>query len=116
VPAALLAAGALVETHEGNFPPAALDEDWLPIVGQRGWVVLTKDERIRYRAAEKRAIAQNGIRAFFLVPRGLTGPENGAVFVRALRRMERFCIGNSPPFIAKVFRNGTVRLWERPTV
>jgi hypothetical protein len=75
---------------------------------------LTKDDKIRYRAAEKRAIAQNQIRAFFLVPRTLTGLENGEVFVKALRRMDRFCVGNQPPFIAKVFRNGSVRLWERP--
>ena len=104
----------MVEIHEGNFPPAAPDEDWLPIIGQNGWVLLTKDEKIRYRAAEKRAIAQHLIRAFFLVPTKLTGPENGEVFVKALRRMERFCVGNQPPFIAKVFRNGTVKLWERP--
>ncbi len=104
----------MVETHEGSFPAAAADEEWLPIVGQRGWVLLTKDEKIRYRAAQKRAIAQNLVRAFFLVPKNLTGPENGEVFVRALRRMERFSIGNRPPFIAKVFRNGTVKLWERP--
>lgn len=84
------------------------------MVGQRGWVVLTKDERIRYRLTEKRAIAQAGVRAFFLVPKNLTGPQNGEVFVRALARITKFCVGNQPPFIAKVFRNGSVKMWERP--
>lgn len=75
---------------------------------------MTKDERIRYRLTEKRAIAQAKVRAFFLVPKGLTGPQNGAIFATALARMTRFCTGNQPPFIAKVFRNGSVKMWERP--
>lgn len=87
---------------------------WLREVGRRGWVVLTKDDRIRYRMLEKQAIAQARVRAFFLAARNLTGPQNGAVFARALERMEKFCIGNQPPFIAKVFKNGTVKMWERP--
>jgi hypothetical protein len=88
--------------------------EWLRVVGRRGWAVLTKDDRIRYREAEKRAIAEAQVRAFFLAPRGLTGPENGQVFVRALGRMVAFCAGNRPPFIAKVFASGDVKLWERP--
>ena len=63
---------------------------------------------------EKQAIARAKVRTFFLVPRGLSGPENGAVLAKASARMTRFCIGNQPPFIAKVFRNGTVKMWERP--
>ncbi|MGH7353781.1 MAG: hypothetical protein ACRELS_04285 [Candidatus Rokuibacteriota bacterium] len=114
VPNALRAAGALVETHEGNFAPDAPDDHWIPEVGRHGWIVLSKDERMRYRLAEKRAIAQAGVRAFFLVPKGLTGPENGRILAGAVTRMTRFAIGNNPPFIAKVFRNGTVKMWERP--
>lgn len=78
--------------------------------------MLTKDEKIRYRVTEKRAITRAGVRAFFLVPKGLTGPQNGEVFARALNRMTKFCIGNQPPFIAKVFRDGKVKIWEHPKV
>lgn len=89
-------------------------DQWIPDVGRRGWILLSKDEKIRYRLAEKRAIAQAAVRAFFLVPKGLTGPENGRILASALERMRNFSIGNRPPFIAKVFRNGTVKMWERP--
>ena len=68
-----------METHDGNFAPGAPDDEWIREVGRRGWIVLSKDEKIRYRVAEKRAIAQAAIRAFFLVPKGLTGPENGRI-------------------------------------
>ncbi len=114
VPNALRAVGARVETHEGNFAPDAPDDQWIRAVGQRGWIVLSKDEKIRYRLPERRAIAQAAVRAFFLVPKGLTGPENGRILANAVRRMTRFATGNQPPFIAKVFRNSTVKMWERP--
>jgi len=114
VPNALRAAGALVETHEGHFAADAPDDQWIPEVGRHGWIVLSKDEKMRYRLAEKRAIAQARVRAFFLVPKGLTGPENGRILAGAVARMTRFAIGNKAPFIAKVFRNGTVKMWERP--
>jgi hypothetical protein len=35
-------------------------EDWLRIAGERGWVVLTRDDRIRYRPAEQRALIEAG--------------------------------------------------------
>jgi len=102
-----------VETHEGHFPSDAADETWLTEVGRQDWVVLLKDDRIRYRLAEKQALARARVRAFFLVPKGLTGPENGAIFAKAHTRIQRCSLGNPAPFIAKVSGNGTVRIWER---
>lgn len=34
------------------------------------------------------------------------------VFVEARAKMERFAQGNPPPFIAKVDKRGTVRIWK----
>ncbi len=103
-----------METHDGNFAPDAPDSQWIEEVGRRGWIVLSKDEKIRYRLPERRAIAQAAVRAFLLVPKGLTGPENGRILAYAVRRMTNFASGNKPPFIAKVFRNAAVKMWERP--
>ena len=47
MPEALRAAGAQVEIHDDNFPQGALDVEWLPEVGRRGWVLLPKDREIR---------------------------------------------------------------------
>jgi hypothetical protein len=41
-------------------------EECLPEVGRRGWVVLTRDRRMRYRAHERAALMQAGVRAFVL--------------------------------------------------
>lgn len=47
-----------------QVPRATPDEDWLPIVGQAGWVVITRDRRIRSRPVERLRFEQHGVRAF----------------------------------------------------
>jgi hypothetical protein len=56
IPNALRDAGALVELHDDHFSQDAKDQVWLAEVGKRGWVVLTKDKRLRYRALETNAL------------------------------------------------------------
>lgn len=49
------------------------DVDWLRLAGQHSWPVLMKDERIRYRPAERAALLEHGVRAFCLTSGNLTG-------------------------------------------
>jgi hypothetical protein len=56
------------------------------VVGQRGWVVLTKDRRIRYRPPALAAIATAAVRMFVLSAGDLQGSEMAAAFLRALPR------------------------------
>lgn len=72
---ALRRAGCAVEIHDQHFPQAAKDTEWLPEVGRRGWVVLTKDHHIRTRQNELVALLSAGVAAFVLTSGDLTGPE-----------------------------------------
>jgi predicted nuclease of predicted toxin-antitoxin system len=107
---ALRQAGVDVQVHDDHFHRDAEDEEWLREVGRRGWVVLTRDRRIRYRSHERAALMQAGVRAFVLVAGNLSGPEMGEVFVKALPAMQRFMVRHQPPFIARVTRSGAVSL------
>lgn len=49
-----------------EVPRAALDDEWLPVVAEKGLVVITRDKKIRYRPAEKRAWIDHGVRGFVL--------------------------------------------------
>jgi hypothetical protein len=40
------------------------DTEWLRDAGENGWVVLMKDDKIRYRPAELEALTASGVRAF----------------------------------------------------
>lgn len=49
-----------------EVPRGALDDDWLPVVAEKRLVVITRDKKIRYRPAEKRAWVEHGVRGFVL--------------------------------------------------
>lgn len=99
-----------MEVHDDHFAPDAPDAEWLRVVGTRGWVVLTKDERIRRRPLEREALAAAGVRAFALTARHMTGAEMGTALVRARGAMEDLLRRRRPPFTASVTRHGRVRL------
>lgn len=54
VPDALRKEGIRVEMLHEHFDLATQDTTWLAEVGKRGWVVLTKDQRIRRRRVARR--------------------------------------------------------------
>jgi hypothetical protein len=88
VATALRNAGARVEVHDAHFRPDCPDDEWLPEVGRRGWVVLTKDARIRYRPSERSALERAGVVAMVLTAGNLTGAEMAKLFVKSLGRIE----------------------------
>jgi len=85
------------------------DEDWLRIVGERNWVVLTKDKKIASRRLELLAVAQGNVRLFAFVDGDVLGVVVAQAFVNALENMQRFIRGNQAPFIAKVYQSGLVK-------
>ncbi|MEO0458818.1 MAG: hypothetical protein AAF152_19870 [Cyanobacteria bacterium P01_A01_bin.114] len=109
---ALRASGITVEIHDDHFPQGAQDEDWLPEVGERGWVVLTKDGNIAKRTSERLAVASANIRMFVLVAQNLPGEDMIAVFRKAFPTMRKFARENLSPFIAKVYKSGEVSEWK----
>lgn len=99
-------AGARVEVHDDHFPENATDVDWITGAGQRNWIVLSKDEQIRRNPLERDAIEQARVKAFFLTQQGLSGPEMGEIFVRALPGMVRRATRQPGPFIYTISRSG----------
>lgn len=88
--------------HDDHFPPDAGDEEWLWIVGERGWIVLMKDKRIRRIAIERDALLRSGVRAIVLTAGNLQGPEMAQILVGKLRRIVHIVRTRPAPFIAGV--------------
>jgi predicted nuclease of predicted toxin-antitoxin system len=104
-------AGLNVAIHDDHFAPDAKDEEWLTGAGQKQWIVVTRDERIRYREAEKQAIRRAKVRAFVLAAQGDLRAEMLAdSFLKALPKVRKAIEGEKPPFIAKISRSGDVTL------
>ncbi len=91
------AAGANVEVHDDHFPSDATDEAWLKAVGAKGWIVLTKVSRIRYRPNEISALKEAKAVAVVLVAGNLIGAEMADLFVKTLRKIEHIAGNATPP-------------------
>lgn len=100
----------MVHTLEEHFDPAEADEKWIAEVGKRDWIVITKDRRIRYRQHEKMAVKNAGVALFVLVSSNQRGESMADALLKAVPRLRRFLDSHDRPFIAKVYRDGTLSL------
>ncbi len=110
VPNVLRAAGATVEVHDSHFAENMADPYLLAEIGARGWVLLTKDKRIRWRPMERAALEEAGLAAFILTGGDMTGPQIAQAFKNALPRMTRILAKFSRPLLARVTRSGSVAI------
>lgn len=51
----LRAAGLRVQVHLDHFPGNTPDHEWIPEVGRRGWVLITKDQHVHRNPPERAA-------------------------------------------------------------
>jgi PIN like domain len=80
VPAILkpaLATGEELILLDDHFPPNTLDANWIPVVGSKGWVIITKDSAMRRNPLEINALLAAQTAVFFFsncrVPANLIG-------------------------------------------
>ena len=85
------------------------DERWLRDAGRFGEAVLMKDTRVRYRVAEKSAIAQFRVRCFCLSRQNLRAEEMAARFLDNLHRITEAC-RDEGPFIYAVHEKRSDRI------
>lgn len=107
---ALVQRGVKHERHTQHFQPGTEDAEWLPFVGQRGWILLTKDKHIRFNQLEKTAIRRYHVREFYFSSGNFTGAEMAEILVEALPEMVRIYRRQEPPFIASISKSGKVGL------
>ena len=113
VPSALRQAGATCHVHDDHFAADAPDEVWLRGAGAAGWVVITKDTRIRYREPERAALIAANVRAFVFTTADLNGVEMADMVVKALPAIARLCNRMPAPFIARIGKAGRVNILFR---
>jgi hypothetical protein len=108
VVAALRDAGATVQRLTAIFPKGTPDEVWLAKAGENGWVVLTRDKRIRYRQLERFALQTAKVRAFVFAGGNVTGKDTGEILAKILKKLEKLSRAQSGPFIYTIARSGAL--------
>ena len=102
-PEILAAAGLTVERHRDHFAQDCADEIWLRSIGERRWVALTHDRRIRCKPNELNAVMRNRV-ALLVIIGHAPFPDLARAFVSTLPRIRRFLARHRAPFIGKVYR------------
>jgi hypothetical protein len=102
VPDALRAAGASVVVHDEIFTDTTSDVEWLSECGRRGWVVLTRDGRIRYRPAEIATLRNGGCLVVVVTAKTMTGAGDAALLVRALPNLIELAASSDRPAVYRM--------------
>ena len=107
--------------HDQHFAQDALDDDWLPTVGERRWAVIGQDHSYHKRAAEKLAIVQYDLGVFYLWGANAKTWEQLRCIMNAYDGILDVLDNVAPPFLYRINRFGklidnTYRLYQNTPV
>jgi PIN like domain len=99
----------LIADHYPSDASNVPDEDWIAEGCSRGWVLLTKDKRIRYRAHELTPL--HGGHLFCLAGGNMTIAEMSQVLLLAMPKVIR-AVETTDTGFWHVYRDGSIkRMW-----
>ena len=91
---------------QDRFAENADDDDWLPIIGQEGLFLVTRDLEIRRNPAELNALKKYRVGAFFLGGKNLGRCQLIQQLVRNWPQIKEYARTKRPPFAYRVRPNG----------
>lgn len=109
MPDALRAAGYSIETFQPRFNQNTLDVEWFPLVAADGLLALSRNRKQRYVKDERDVAMGSGLALFHLIRCG-SHTDLAPVLVRLAPKIIAFREKHEPPFIARVYRAGMVRM------
>ncbi len=112
-PDILSKSGLTVERHRDHFQPDCSDEEWLRVIGERRWVAVSHDARIRYKSNELAAVVRYQV-ALLVVIGKTQHADLARHFVSTVPRIATFLERHKPPVIGKVHRPLSVDLARNP--
>jgi predicted nuclease of predicted toxin-antitoxin system len=101
-------AGIPCEVHDDHLPQDATDEDWLQLVGEKGWIAIGRDKNIRYREPEKAALIDANAKLIVVRAKNTTGQDIADILIKHINRIYRFVDKHDAPFIAGITRDGKI--------
>ena len=106
IPAALSALGYAVELHSDHFSPKEQDDSkWLALAGDKGWAVLSGDNRVRRADIELQTVKNHQIRYFAFRSNNISGEDQAQLLRKHDSRIRQILSTQSPPYIARITRN-----------
>lgn len=97
--AELTAAGIAFDRVGLTVPFGAPDDMWLSHCGRHSYLALTRDQRIRYRPLEKRALINHGVGCFTFTQGQATAAQCAARIVALAPKMGAIAASQPRPFL-----------------
>lgn len=106
---ALSAANYKFRVYSQDFKGGEEDPNILPLVGKRGWAMLTCDSKNRYRDLERKLIMRYRVRQFVFAG-NLGAATLGNLIVSVYPKMRTFAREHERPFVAGITKSGDIYL------
>jgi hypothetical protein len=91
-----------------DVPFGTPDESWLATAGERGWVVLMRDQRVRHRALEIQALSSARVGAFVLTAGQATARDTATIILGKLQKMVNISRSEPRPFLYALGMSGSL--------
>lgn len=92
---------------DAHFDVDCPDEEWIPEVGRRGWVAVTRDKKIRGKRRTRDVVAGSQLRLFvFNQAADMNRLDLLEALTRHWRKMLEFSAENDPPAIITISKTG----------
>lgn len=91
-----------------DVPYDTPDAEWLATAGTRGWIVLMRDQRVRYRESELQALSQAGVAAFVVTAGQATAQQVTDTVLRRLKKIVHLSVSERRPFLYALNLSGTL--------
>lgn len=99
--------GESVDHLQDHFSPDTPDTEWLEYIGQGGFFLITRDDRIRRNPLEIRALRDYGVGAFFLGGKNQARWDLVQQLVRNWTQIKEVASRTRPPFAFRIPPKGT---------
>lgn len=94
----------------GDDPAMRKDEDWVTEVTTRGWVILTKDDKMRMKPRERDVLLEHGARVFCITNAHMKAEDMAARLVKHRGKIVR--LSRKPgPYVYAVYEEAVRRLF-----
>jgi hypothetical protein len=104
-----LRAPVAIEWHnKQRFKDSMPDDEWLAIVGDRGWTVFSHDRKFHKETTETAAVLQHNVGCFYLPAANGSPWWKARAFFRSFERIVRLAEETPRPFIFDVRLNGRI--------
>jgi hypothetical protein len=95
-----------VEYHQKHFSQGSRDPEWMPAVGQRGWLLIGHDSRHHHRPQELAVIHEYAMGCFYLWGTNGRSWQKMRCFLNAYEGILEAVANEPRPFIYRITKAG----------